>query len=64
MKLKLDDKINIISLRKLGVPLKEIALKYSVSRSRISQIILYEQEKILQKATERKQWEKYLKEVN
>ena len=41
-----EQKRDIIALRKAGMPIKEIAAKYHVSRGRISQITLYEVEKV------------------
>ena len=60
MKVNLDDKMNIIELRDLGVPLKLIAYKYGISKGRVSQITLYEKEAVKEKIEAKKEWEKHL----
>tara|TARA_R110002020_G_scaffold235687_4_gene447877 strand:- start:321 stop:512 length:192 start_codon:yes stop_codon:yes gene_type:complete len=62
MKLKLSDRLKIIELRNEGMPIKKVAGFFGVSRSRISQIFLYEQESIKAKLEAEKIWEEKLKE--
>jgi transcriptional regulator len=52
-----EQKRDIINLRKAGMPIKEIARKYHVSRGRISQITLYEVEKIEEYLAKKLLWE-------
>ena len=62
MKLKLTDRMKIINLRNEGMPIKKVAGLFGVSRSRISQIFLYEQETIKAKIEAEKKWEEMLTE--
>ena len=62
MKLKLIDRMKIINLRNEGMPIKKVAGLFGVSRSRISQIFLYEQEATKAKIEAEEKWEKMLTE--
>ena len=62
MKLSLSDRNKIIDLRNEGMPIKKVAGLFGVSRSRISQIYLYEQDAIKAKIEAEEKWEKMLTE--
>lgn len=55
--LSLEIRAQIVMLRDMGMPLKEIAKRFHVSRSRISQITLYERVQIAAYMSKKKEWE-------
>ena len=63
MKVNLTDKMKIIQMRELGIPIKKIAAAFKISRSRVSQIYLYEKEGLKAKIEAEEKWEKLLKEL-